>query len=94
MTWLKVRSSREGRVSGSDKSRRCEVQVSNRALAWGACLVGRQRQIGTGGNTSDRHSRPEDGRRGRRGRDERGGWQESIDMAIELGEAAQCTGGR
>jgi hypothetical protein len=41
MTWLGVRSSREGRVSGSDKSRRCEVQVSNRALGWGACLVGR-----------------------------------------------------
>jgi hypothetical protein len=28
-------------VSGSDKSWRCEVQVSNQALGWGACLVGR-----------------------------------------------------
>jgi hypothetical protein len=32
-------------VSGSDKSRRCEVQVSNRALGWGACLVGRAGRV-------------------------------------------------
>jgi len=76
-------------VSGSDKSRRCEVQVSNRALAWRACLVGRQGQIGTGGNTSDKRSRPEDRRRGRRGWDGRGEWQESIDMAIGVGRG--CT---
>ena len=95
----KVRSSREGRVSGSDKIRRCEVQVSNQALGLEACLVGRAGQIGTeNGDTSDGRSRPEDSRRGRwrrRASDGRGG-QGRIEVCERLSWERRCTmhGGR